>query len=436
MCGIVGIVAKEKIEGNYIVEMLKAIEHRGKDGYGFYIDGDVYYNNYPNKDINKIALAHCRLAIVGNREQPIIMDNCVLVCNGEIYNYEDLEKRYNLNVGTDVEVILPLYKIGMLKELDGDFAFAIYDNNRLILGRDFIGVKPLFFVNSEKYFAFASERKALWKLLIELDGIEKDIDKLNSKINRVEPNSILIYDINNHKYNSKRIKDFDIKSLNIDYKEAKNILENKIKRAVYKRVKGLKKVGIIFSGGVDSSLITVLASKYTDVVLYTVGIEGSEDLYYAERLAKELNLPLKKKIIREEEYEKYLLKVVKAIDELDLMKIGVGLPIYIASELANKDGIKVILAGQGADELFAGYAKYLKLDKNELEKKLIEDVINISKVNLERDDHCSMANTVELRVPYLDEDVIKFSLSLPIEYKISKERKRILRDIAKNYLPD
>ena len=157
-------------------------------------------------------------------------------------------------------------------------------------------------------------------------------------------------------------------------------------------------------------------------------------------MAKDLNLKIRKKIISEEEYEEYVFKVAKAIDEVDLMKIGVGIPIYVASEMANEDGLKVVLSGQGADELFGGYARheriYREKGEEELKKELLKDVYNLYKVNLERDDHCTMANGVELRVPFLDEEVVEIALSIPIEYKMSELRKRILRDVASQYLPD
>jgi asparagine synthase (glutamine-hydrolysing) len=135
-----------------------------------------------------------------------------------------------------------------------------------------------------------------------------------------------------------------------------------------------------------------------------------------------------------------VIKVAKAIDELDVMKLSVGIPIFAASEMAKEDGIKVVLSGQGADELFAGYNRYQRIlnEKGEegLKNSIISDVFDIHKVNLERDDHCTMANGVELRVPFLDKFVIDVGLSIPVEYKIEEPRKKILRDIASKYVPD
>ncbi|WP_456419378.1 asparagine synthase (glutamine-hydrolyzing) [Methanocaldococcus infernus] len=441
MCGIAGIVCKEEsLEGSLLVEMLKAIEHRGRDNHGIFYDNELIYtkdlNNVDNFEIRSIALGHNRLAIVGKTAQPLYDDELCLVCNGEIYNYRELMEQYEFKTDCDCEAIFYVYKEGF-DILDGDYALALYDskNNLLFLARDPFGVKPLFYINTKKYFAFASERKALWKLLIR-EGYEKDLDILNKNIKRVEQNSALIYNLDTNKFREIRgivkLGRMKIES----YEKAKKYLEEDLKKAVFKRVAELNRVAIICSGGLDSSLVAALSVKYNrNVKLYSVGLEGSEDLKYSQMLADHLGVELKVKVIEEDEFEEYLFKTAKAVDEINMLNLGVGLPIYVASELISKDKNKVALSGQGADELFLGYSKYYKMSKEELEKKMLEDLKNIGKVNLERDDHCTMANTVELRVPFLDLNVVKTSLSMPIEFKLSEDRKRILRDIALNYLP-
>ena len=494
MCSISGIIVKEnQIPAKYSIDMMKILKHRGKDGSGLLLDDEViYFKNFEdiedleNETIKNLSLAHNRLAIVGRYGvQPIPNEDETiwLVCNGEIYNYielrEYLKQNHEFRTDSDNEVIIHLYEEEKLKELDGDYAFALYDksNNTLLLARDTFGVKPLFYIDTDNYFAFASERKALWHLLININGYKKDLYELNSKIKTLKPNSQLIYYLDNNKFEIiEGIKKIEVNYIGmgkIEYENAKKCLDRALKKAVLKRVRGLDKVGVICSGGVDSSLIAKLSSLYCEVILYAVGTENSEDLIYAERLAKDLNLKLRKKIISEEEYEKYVFKVAKAIDEVDLMKIGVGIPIYVASEMANKDGLKVVLSGQGADELFGGYARHERIYKEkgeeELKKELLKDVNNLYKVNLERDDHCTMANGVELRVPFLDEEVVEIALSIPVDYKMSElsnrpyaesnisvksepinglkntnlntkcirsVRKKILRDVASQYLPD
>ncbi len=447
MCSISGIIAKKEIDIKYSINMMKILNHRGKDGSGIYIDDEVIYlKNFDDLDLKDyhfyISFGHNRLAIVGNYLQPIPNENETLwvICNGEIYNYIELMtelRNHNYKTDSDSEVILHLYEEKALNKLYGDYAFAIYDKrkNILVLGRDRFGVKPLYYVETDEYFAFASERKALWHLLVNINNEDKNIDKLNSKIKRLKPNSYLIYYLDNNRFEivEKPVVKYQ-KDIKIDYKKAVEILDSLIKKSVYKRVRGLDRVGIICSGGVDSSLIAYYSSLYTNITLYSVGLEESEDIIYTEKLADYLNVDYKIKIIDEDEYEHYLFRTAKAVDEITLLNLSVGIPILVSSELAKKDNLKVVLSGQGADEIFGGYKRYERA-KN-LKDELIKDISNLYKVNLERDDHCSMANTIELRVPFLDENVVDFSLSLPEEYLKSDLRKRILRDVAKKYLPE
>ncbi|AEH06131.1 asparagine synthase (glutamine-hydrolyzing) [Methanothermococcus okinawensis] len=471
MCSINGIIVKDDDDEGpsssckkeilrHLINEMKILKHRGPDSSGLMFDDEViYFNDFNNLNIpfdksNRLGMGHNRLAIVGNASQPISNEDESIwtICNGEIYNYyelmEDLQNKHDFNTDTDSEIIIHSYEEGILDELDGDYAYCLYDKNEniILLRRDIFGVKPLFYIDRPNYFAFASEKKALWYLLMEIDIMSFE-EAYHYPISRLNPNSQLIYDLDENEYeieeNIQKIRTdyFENNYKNIDYESCKKELEDALWDSISKRTRGIDKVGIIYSGGVDSTLVAKLASEYCDVVLYSVGTEESEDIKYAEKAAKDMGLKFRKKIISPEEYEKYLFNVAYAIDELNLMKLAVGIPIYAASEMAKQDGIKVVLSGQGADELFGGYNRYLKalneMGKEKLKKLLYNDVMNIYKVNLERDDHCTMANGVELRVPFLDRDVVEVGLSLPIEYKLNDtERKIILRDIASNYIPD
>jgi asparagine synthase (glutamine-hydrolysing) len=469
MCSINGIILKDDDDDpssckinilDQLIDGMKILKHRGPDGSGLMFDDEVIYFkdfndvNITNGKSNRLGMGHNRLAIVGHASQPISNEDESIwtICNGEIYNYYELMEELNnhdFNTDTDSEIILHTYEEDMLDELDGDYAYCIYDKNKniMILRRDTFGIKPLFYIDRDKYFAFASEKKALWSLLMKIDGMSFE-EAYTYPVSRLNPNSQLTYDLNENEYeigeNLQKIRtDYFENNYNttLGYETCKKELEEALWDSISKRTRGIDKIGIIYSGGVDSTLIAKMASEYSEVILYTVGTEESEDIKYAERAAKDMGLKFRKKIISSGEYEKYLLNVAYAIDEIDLMKLAVGIPIYVASELAREDGIKVVLSGQGADELFGGYNRYQKIliekGKEELKKSLYNDVMNIYKVNLERDDHCTMANGVELRVPFLDKDVVEVGLSLPIEYKLDNERfrKKILRDIASNYIP-
>ncbi len=450
MCGIAGISGKNISKELY--NMLAAIKHRGPDSSGVFVDSKVAYGDLDDLKIpnGSFGFGHNLLSIVGTEgSQPIRHDNFVLVCNGEIYNFRGLKKdlKNDFKTDSDCEVILSLVKKfynGSLYEsvaktveyLDGDYAFALYDGKDFAAIRDPVGVKPLYFGENtaKNIFAFASERKALWRV-----GI-KDVKTLPPNFMLYNKKLLNLGDrleIGDNPETSEEIQRPPYRSY-----LSKNALKSQLKRSlinsVKKRTDGLSKVGIIFSGGIDSTTIAKISDDLgLETILYTVGHKDSIDLKFAKKAASDIGLPLHTKTVEVEDVRKYLPLVLDAIEEFDVMKIGIGMPAYIASEMAFNDGLKVMLSGQGADELFGGYHRYLKFYHEKGEKAqedLKKDVLNLYHVNLERDDAVTMANSVELRVPYLDLDIINIAMNIPMKYKIDGEndnlRKRILREVA------
>jgi asparagine synthase (glutamine-hydrolysing) len=446
MCGIAGITGiniSKKLYG-----MLVSLKHRGPDGSGVFVDGNIYYGDLNNLKISEgsFGLGHNLLSIVGcEGSQPLIHDDYVLVCNGEIYNFEELRSRFkdDFKTDSDCEIVISLIKrfhngslynavVKTVEQLDGDYAFAVYDGNNFAAVRDPVGVKPLYFGENvdQNIFAFASERKALWNIgitnvkTLPPDSMlyNKEVLRLNSKINE---------NINFNIYNSQNRSQLSKEAL-------KKQLKDLLIKSVEKRVSGLSEVGILFSGGIDSTII----AKITDdlgirTTLYSVGHKDSVDLKFAKETASVMNLPLKIKKVDVEDVRKYLPLVLDAIEEFNIMKIGVGMPAYIAAEMAHEDNLKVMLSGQGADELFGGYNRYLRFyqEKGErAQEDLIDDILNLYHVNLQRDDAVTMANSIELRVPYLDHDIINIAMNIPMRYKINKKddtlRKCILREVG------
>ncbi|MTK64224.1 MAG: asparagine synthase (glutamine-hydrolyzing) [Methanobacterium sp.] len=452
MCAIAGILSinGKQALGDDLICMLKTMQHRGPDGSGISLDGKLITNepestNYPPA---KLGLGHNLLSIVGTEvSQPLVKHGLVLVANAEIYNYLELKNFYDecYFTDSDCEVILTLvnkyYKNSLveavnttIKELDGDYAFAIYDGKELVVVRDDLGVKPVYYGTDNKrdLFIFASERKALWKMGIKDVNVLKPGEMLinNYTIPRPPAKTLVKPILKDH------AADEIVTPQDSNY--CKNLLKKVLKDSVKKRVAGLDRVGIIFSGGLDSSILAKI-SKDLDVetLLYTVGTENSADMKYAKQVAESLDLPLKSKIVALDDVKHYTDLVLNAIEEYNVMKIGVGMPSYIASELASKDGIRVMLSGQGADELFAGYQRYTQFYRDHGEKTtdyLEDDVSNLYHVNLQRDDAVTMANSVELRVPYLDSEVVDLGLKIPMKYKLGNDphdlRKCILRRLA------
>jgi len=406
MCGIAGAAGKDaKL---LVLNMLEVLKHRGPDGSGTFSDGDI-------------TLGNVLLKITGEKNQPI-SNGGALVYNGEIYNFREIAKKLDINTDSDSETLFTLIRSkgieAAIQELDGDYAFAYYETGKITLVRDPAGVKPMYYVKGE-VFAFASEKKALF-------GLGKN------DIHVLKPGHMLTYSAGG--VTEKKVTSFKSgKSLNVET-EARNMLYEALERSVKKRYD--KPCAIAFSGGLDSS---ILAAMCKDAKLYSVGMAGSHDLkqtrYAAELLGLLDNLHLHE--ITMEELESAIPNVIKAIESPDPLMVSIALPLYFASKYANSDGLRVILSGQGADELFAGYKRYESLNHEDLEKALRKDLDNIAQNNLERDDAVTMANSVELRVPYLDKKVIELALSISPELKIHNGiRKYILRLAASKILPD
>ena len=441
MCSIVGLQGNFK--GNDIVKMLKASKNRGPDSSGVCLDKiytDIDLDEFSDDNDYEIAFGHNLLSIYDlnervSRTQPISNDNLTLVFNGEIYNFRTMKNFLNKvgveeEITSDSEILLYLIdfyakKMDLLKAvqatirlIDGDYAFAVYDGENLAIARDPLGVKPLFYSQNKDIKGFASTRQSLKEV-----GLT-DIDTL-------KPEHILYNweDISPSQAIYEKIFDGDVAKI-----------DKMLRLSVIKRVEGLRELGVIFSGGLDSSYLALLLKEISEniplkVKLYAVGAEGSQDVEAAIYASKFLNMDLEICEVTEELVREALPQVVKAIGDDNLMKVGVGLTTYFATKMVADDGIKVAFSGQGADELFGGYKRYLKsFVDGTLNYDLRVDMSNMYHVNLERDDACSMLNGVELRLPFLDKTLVELVLNIPDNKKIvsmhDDMRKSILRKLA------
>ncbi len=201
-------------------------------------------------------------------------------------------------------------------------------------------------------------------------------------------------------------------------------------RAVKKDISD-KEVAVAFSGGLDSTLIAKIASNYAGVHAYTIGLEGSYDLANAERSAGLIGIPLEKVIASKEEVSLAAEKVRGILQDPSPLDIHIATPLYLLCAHLHKKGIKEVLIGQGADELFGGYAKYEKMGNEQLEKKLKEDYGALAEILKKRDLAVASANGVLLKTPYLEKEVAGFALGLPLEFKVNNGRKIILREAAR-----
>nr|WP_255452966.1 asparagine synthase (glutamine-hydrolyzing) [Thermococcus sp. M36] len=413
----------------HLITMIQAGKHRGEDAFGVWTDTGVL----KSKDFSKvgeipdgsIGILQCRLAMTGSLDytQPFY-NEFVLAHNGEIYNYPQVRgwlegKGVSFETDVDSEVILRLIEFFMdggagieravgaaMEILSGDYAVALSDGRRIYLFRDPVGVRPLYY-STDGFFA--SEKKVLWAIGRETVPVNPgELVVISEKgVSRKQVFSLM-----------------ELRRRRLPLETAVVAVKKTLAHAV--RIRTPKKVGVLFSGGIDSSLVALLASEHSDVVLYTAGAEGSPDLEWARRASDLLGLPLKEYVFDQEDIAGAVREVVFAIEEPNPMNLAIGLPLYFATKLASRDGVKVLLSGQGADELFGGYAKYLR--RPELMEK---DLCEMGEKNLARDDKIAMLNAVEGRFPFLDLSVVSAALGTPLEAKIGGGvRKAVLRKAA------
>lgn len=314
-----------------------------------------------------------------------------------------------------------------LKEVEGDFAFVIAETERVIAGRDPVGVQPLYYGENGNVAALASNRKALWKL-----GIRA--------VRSFPPGHVALVSRGGFKF--KPIKTLSYSEpKQISMGEAAETLQRLLEHAVRVRVACVENVAVAFSGGLDSSVVAFLAKKcHVNVHLVHVSLEDQSETEEARRAADALGLSLQVHLFREEDVARVVPRVVELIEEPDPVKASIGVPFYWAAEKTAASGFRVMLAGQGADELFGGYQRYvneyLQHGDEAVRKTMFGDEVGIHESNLERDMKICSFHDVELRVPFGAYQVAEFALALPTELKIEKRsdtlRKLVLRKAAEN----
>jgi len=414
MCGITG-------SWNFKMDIdnsLKLLNHRGPDS-----------NGYLKKD--KVIMTINRLAIVDPKKgkQPMLDNDKELsiVYNGEIYNHMQIRsqlKKYKFKTKSDTETLLYLYKkLGerCLEKLDGMFAFCTYDGKKLFLARDRFGIKPLYYVNKKDFFVFSSEKK-----ILILNGFgEKDIKKL-------DPGHYILY--NGKKIIIKKYYDIKIPGKKItNEKAAARSLKIMLKNSIKNRELADVKIGTLLSGGIDSSIISaVLAKDISSLKSFTVGLKNSEDLHFAKVASDHIGIRNYSKVFSEKDTYQIIPKVVFHLEAWLPLAVRNAIPTYFVSQLAKKH-VKVVLCGEGADELFGGYPLFSN-SKN-LNKDIIEHLKRIDWVNLNRVDKMSMASSIEARVPFLDHNFVELSLSICETLKQNKYEKYILRKAFQHDLP-
>jgi asparagine synthase (glutamine-hydrolysing) len=427
----------------------------------------------------KMVLGFHRLAINGlNSEsnQPIVIDNIVLICNGEIYNYKSLYKYMGVTpvTGSDCEVIIYLYlKYGIeqtLTMLDGVFAFILYDNrimddlnNQIYVARDPLGVRPLYYLknnndndnyNLHNLFGFASELKCLEKFY--------NNNIYNYSIQQFTPGTYSVFNLSNKVQSSweplkenipyylpsfsfyQEIPEWnndDVSTQKTIYNSFSHFISVGLRYAVDKRCLTTERpIACLLSGGLDSSLISALVSDYYRInnvdkplETYSIGLQESEDLKYARIVADWIGSKHTEIIVTENEMFDAIPEVIQAIESYDTTTVRASIGNYLLGKyIAANSEAKVIFNGDGSDELLGGYLYMGKCpDDIEFDKETRRLLKDIYLFDVLRSDKSISSNGLEPRTPFLDRNFVNLVLSFPPYYRNHKNfdfpEKNILR---------
>ena len=547
MCGIAGMFGRNSVSSDTLYDMGQALTNRGPDEYGIYQSGSF-------------GIVHRRLSIIDleTGKQPIFNEDesvCVIF-NGEIYNYSSLRETlssrgHTFTTDTDTEVLVHLYEEhgpSFVDRLEGMFAFALWDSNdeRLLLARDPMGIKPLFLARSGGEIAFASEILSLLESGVDHGGLDRQSiaqyfslshipapRTAFSNISKVEPGEVVR--ISEGDVTQRQFYRPSVEPQDHSFEEAATELRARLEKSVEQRLMSDVPLGAFLSGGIDSSIVVGTMANLTDdpIETFTVGFEESlfDESWAARAVADYHNTDHTEYTVTPDEVRDAIPAVLDRLGEPFADQSII--PTYIVSR-ETSNNVKVALSGDGADELFAGYSRYrgeyysqyYRMLPSIIRRSVLEPTIDgldvardssrgefVRKVQkftrggiadvparhfewariaeddaldslgvpaadsgrdilrqqhevaqsyvpserqdamsriqavdtyfglpnqiLHKTDQASMYNSLEVRVPFLDTDIVEYAMSLPTEYKITpRKRKRILKRAFDDVLPD
>ncbi|TDQ29104.1 asparagine synthase B [Zeaxanthinibacter enoshimensis] len=442
MCGIVcafDIKESSEVLRPQLLEMSKKVRHRGPDWSGIYAD-------------EKAILAHERLAIVdpASGKQPLLSEDgkLVLAANGEIYNHRELRKqfegRYKFKTASDCEVILALYKekgTDFLDEMNGIFGFAIYDSEKdeYFVARDHMGIIPLYMGwDKNGTFYVASELKALEGTCtrIELFPPGHYLHSSDGELKRWYKRDWMEYEA--------------VKDNETSIAAVRDALE----AAVHRQLMSDVPYGVLLSGGLDSSVTSAIAKKYAEKRIesddtteawwprlhsFSVGLEGSPDLAAAQKVADHIGTVHHEIKFTIQEGLDAIKDVIYNLETYDITTIRAATPMYLMARVIKSMGIKMVLSGEGADELFGGYLYFHKApNAREFHEETVRKLDKLHMYDCLRANKSLAAWGIEGRVPFLDKEFMDVAMRInPQDKMINGERmeKWVVRKAFESYLP-
>ncbi|MBK5213810.1 MAG: asparagine synthase B [Flavobacteriaceae bacterium] len=441
MCGIVcAFKLKEPAEALrlQVLSMAKCIRHRGPDWSGIFSN-------------DKAIMAHERLAIVDptSGKQPLFSSdgNLVLAANGEIYNHMALRKQfknYDFQTKSDCEVILPLYRekgASFLDEMNGIFGFALYDikNDNYFIARDHMGIIPLYIGwDQNGTFYVASELKALEGICtkIELFPPGHYLDSREGELKRWYSRDWMEYE--------------NVKNNTTEIAELRKALE----AAVHRQLMSDVPYGVLLSGGLDSSITSAIAKKYAEKRIesedtegawwpqlhsFAIGLEGSPDLAAAQKVAEHLKTVHHEIKFTIQEGIDAIRDVIYHLETYDITTIRASTPMYLMARAIKAMGIKMVLSGEGSDEIFGGYLYFHNApNAEELHKETVRKLDKLHMYDCLRANKSLASWGIEGRVPFLDKEFMDVAMRInPQDKMINGERmeKWVLRKAFEDMLP-
>ncbi|MDZ4713135.1 MAG: asparagine synthase B [bacterium] len=442
MCGIVCVFSNSdanELRQN-ILEMSKKVRHRGPDWSGIYCGDNVIF-------------AHERLAIVDPKSgrQPIYSEDrkLILAANGEIYNHNELRKEvgdYKFLTESDCEIILALYRkkgVGFLEDLNGIFAFALYDekNDAYLIARDHIGIIPLYMGwDKSGNFYVASELKAL-------EGICNKFQEFlpgHYIYSKEGPELKKWYKRDWNEFNNVENNISDI-----------NELKDSLEKAVHRQLMSDVPYGVLLSGGLDSSIISAVTKKfaakrvesddkqqawYPQLHSFAIGLEGSPDLTAAKKVAEHIGSVHHEIHFTIQEGLDAINDVIYHLETYDVTTVRASTPMYLLARVIKSMGIKMVLSGEGADEIFGGYLYFHKApDARSFHEETVRKLGKLHLYDCLRANKSLAAWGVEGRVPFLDKEFMDTAMNINPKDKMAGEGKMekwILRKAFEEYLPD